>query len=78
MKFLVFRSDTFEPNFCRCKMHVACSRNAIYHLNELDRDVAFDNFLKEVKLYFLNSFPYSLQNRNYESEEKTCFIIPFS
>ncbi|KAL4002504.1 Ribosomal protein L11 methyltransferase (PrmA) family protein [Acanthocheilonema viteae] len=40
-------SDTFEPNFCRCKVHVACSRNAIHRLNELDEDVAFDHFLKE-------------------------------
>ncbi|VDM12327.1 unnamed protein product, partial [Wuchereria bancrofti] len=39
--------DAFEPNFCRCKTHVACSRNAIHRLNELDDDVAFDHFLKE-------------------------------
>ncbi|KAM3724053.1 Protein arginine N-methyltransferase [Dirofilaria immitis] len=40
-------SCTSEPNYCRCKTHVACSRTAIYRLNELDEDVDFDHFLKE-------------------------------
>ncbi|VDO40674.1 unnamed protein product [Onchocerca flexuosa] len=40
-------SHTFEPNYCRCKTHVACSRTAIYRLNELDEDLDFDHFLKE-------------------------------
>ncbi|VDK83454.1 unnamed protein product [Onchocerca ochengi] len=40
-------SHTFEPNYCRCKTHVACSRTAIYRLNELDEDVDFDHFLKK-------------------------------
>lgn len=51
----MFRFDASEPNFCRCKTHVACSRNAIHRLNELDKDIAFDHFVKEVRLYFLSN-----------------------
>lgn len=69
--YLVFRIDVFEPNFCRCKAHVACSRNAIYRLNELDEDVTFDRFLKEVN-FILSGFiqlkffsiPFITNNRN--------------